>query len=225
MRKMFEKPGLRPRDASSFLVTGLTVIGTFALTLLTGLFVVGAITAMSYSANAADWEVPRLETAKSDSGFYVGVGGGAQWLADVDIGGGVRDEIGGLGAAQVGYDLGMFRAEIEATVGYNALDIGGADINVWTPGVFANAFIDLENSTDLTPYIGAGAGMTLIAVGPISETAFAWQGMAGVTIDLTETTALSVGYRFRRYEDVTVAGASLGHVDSHNAEIGFRFRF
>lgn len=216
MRKILGKSGLRPRDILSPLLTGAAVVGAFTLFMA---FVIGAST-----VKAADRQADQFEATEDDSGFYVGVGGGAQWLADLNAGG-IEDDIGGLGAAQVGYDLGMFRAEIEATVGYNALDVGGTDINVWTPGVFANAFIDLENSTDMTPYIGAGAGMTLIAVGPVSETAFAWQGMAGVAIDLTETTALSVGYRFRRYEDVTVAGASLGHVDSHNAEIGFRFRF
>ncbi|MGI9410751.1 MAG: outer membrane protein [Hyphomicrobiaceae bacterium] len=214
MRDFFKPSTLGPRDVLSAGLTGLLMLGLLTLTSVT-------------SAHAADWTPPAPAAIEADdgSGVYLSVGGGGQWLADLDIGGGIEDKAGGFGKGAVGYDTGMFRAEVEASVGYNALDVGPVDVNVWTPGLFANAYFDLDNSTGFTPYAGAGAGISLVTVGPFSETVYAWQGMAGVSIDVTDHATLSLGYTFRRYEDVVILGVDLGHVDRHSVDAGFRFRF
>lgn len=96
-----------------------------------------------------------------------------------------------------------------------------------------NAYWDFHNSTDFTPYIGAGLGLAFIQVkgssmsflsaedgsdhsalydkdfGIRNNTNFAWQVGAGCSYALTDDIALDLGYRFM----------SLGNVRSNSVAI------
>lgn len=90
-----------------------------------------------------------------------------------------------------------------------------------------NAYWDFHNSTNFTPYIGAGLGLAFIQVdgsattyfhaenravsyekslGVRNNTNFAWQVGAGCSYALTDNIALDLGYRFM----------SLGSADSYS---------
>ena len=92
------------------------------------------------------------------------------------------------------------------------------DFSTQSQTVFINLFIDYANSSNFTPYLGAGVGMvfntTQLDVGvqgvnavnlsfdkEYSQT-FAASGHAGLVIDLTNFMALDLGYRFTMFHPV-----------------------
>ncbi|MEM1021658.1 MAG: P44/Msp2 family outer membrane protein, partial [Pseudomonadota bacterium] len=111
--------------------------------------------------------------------------------------------------------------------------------DVSTVFVMANAYYDFRNSSDFTPYLGAGIGIGFVDVDyspsatPIIQdnaTAFAYQVMAGATYDVSASTGLFLGYRFRGTSDVSVeADLFSADFDIENTasiiEAGLRFAF
>lgn len=130
---------------------------------------------------------------------------------------------GGLAA---GYDFYPkyqipLRAEIEFALrgdsekSWNVSDLG---LNLETKGkwnastLFANFYFDLHNSTDFTPYIGAGLGMAflhssysgVLSAGGASigtsynkqTTNFAWNAGAGCSYAFNDNFSADVAYRF-----------------------------
>jgi opacity protein-like surface antigen len=77
--------------------------------------------------------------------------------------------------------------------------------------VFANAYFDIDTSTLVTPYVGAGLGTAFITskakytpddgsgnerTGSKTKTNLAWNVGTGVGFDFTDNITLDVGYRF-----------------------------
>ena len=111
--------------------------------------------------------------------------------------------------------------------------LGSADFNAW--GVMANAYVDLGTYVGFTPYIGAGAGMTVVdyedytsrdfCVGGgagcggatfgarthsgESDWRFTYALMAGVSYDLTRNLKADLGYRY-----INVAGGDAYSFDT-----------
>lgn len=111
--------------------------------------------------------------------------------------------------------------------------------DVSTIFVMANAYYDFKNSSPVTPYLGAGVGIGFVDVNyapsatPIIEdkaTTFAYQIMAGATYDISASTGVFLGYRFRGTSDVSVeADLFSADFDIENTasivEAGIRFAF
>ncbi|MEO1252105.1 MAG: acyloxyacyl hydrolase [Pseudomonadota bacterium] len=84
---------------------------------------------------------------------------------------------------------------------------------VETVFVMANAFLEYENTSPFTPYVGIGAGVGFVDVNYApsattiiddNSTEFAYQAMAGIGYEVTPNTTLFAGYRYRATLDANV---------------------
>ena len=102
----------------------------------------------------------------------------------------------------------------ETPLGTNVAQVvadGQGDIR--TTYLLANAYVDFENNTRLTPYVGAGLGAGFVDVeySPSGvditsdgDTAFAYQVVGGLDFALNESSSLLTNIRYRGTSDVTV---------------------
>lgn len=86
--------------------------------------------------------------------------------------------------------------------------------DVRTIFVMANAIYDFRNSSPITPYVGAGAGVGFVDVNFVpsgvtivddNATEFAWQVMAGASWRMTDNGEIYAGYRYRATSDASVS--------------------
>ena len=121
-------------------------------------------------------------------------------------------------------------------------DVGGSG-DAESLAVMANGFFDLRTGTKWTPYVGAGVGWALVkndidAFGSCfsdppfvddEDGVFAYQLMAGITYQVTNSISLGIGYRFFSTSDPEFTDIMGRRFESeyraHNAEVGLRFRF
>lgn len=149
---------------------------------------------------------------------------------------------GGLAGIAFGYRFNeWFRADVSGeyrmSVAYDGLDrtdpVGGGAVwdgtNTYTADkseylVMANAFVDLGTYHGITPYVGAGAGVTYTMIdnfvdagiggldaGPLTnsmaygadngEWAFAWALHAGLGYEVSDQLTLDFGYRYLHLGD------------------------
>lgn len=119
--------------------------------------------------------------------------------------------------------------------------------------LMANAYVDLGTYASVTPYVGAGMGGSYVKWNDLKNTScaddgsgcdatethggqgswrFAYQVMAGASIDITCDWKADIGYRFRQ----TTSGAMFGYKDnggpgrdkgfySHDIHVGARYQF
>lgn len=162
------------------------------------------------------------------------------------------------GGLAVGYDFYPkcnvpVRAEVEFLMRGNQKDTfdvlnNKAELKgTWnTSTLFANFYYDFHNSSDFTPYVGAGAGLAFNYAGytgkiknyagSISEeqysTNFAWNVGAGCSYAFTENISVDVAYRFMMAGNNSLDGNRGGYhysIDNnpygHEFTIGARFTF
>ncbi len=165
------------------------------------------------------------------------------------------------GGLAVGYDFFPksdlpLRAELEVLFRGNQkntydldspLNLNGFEMKgTWnTTTLFANFYYDFHNSSDFTPYIGAGAGLAFNYAGYTASlngqsfasdekysTTFAWNVGAGCSYAFNENFALDVAYRYVSTGASTVDGDIQGfhyEIDSnpngHEFTIGLRMTF
>ncbi|MEO0497447.1 MAG: outer membrane beta-barrel protein [Pseudomonadota bacterium] len=150
-------------------------------------------------------------------------------------------------------ELGTSSANVKShTLNALATTLGGANAFGKTTTTYglANVAIDLKNASRFTPYVTAGAGYgrvdfknhgvalaaATVGLGPGNVTAMndsgnglAWQVGAGMSMDVTETVAVELGYEYFGIENVRLTGAlgdnSKVHVRQHKAELGLRLKF
>ena len=106
-----------------------------------------------------------------------------------------------------------------------------------------NAYYDLPTFSNLTPYVGGGAGVAhnhlggttvtsggaSTAIGGADHTDFAWQVGAGVAVSVLPTIALDIAYHYLdagKFESASVAGSTLsGRLKAHEVTAGIRVGF
>jgi opacity protein-like surface antigen len=160
-------------------------------------------------------------------------------------------DIGGT----AGYDFGTVRLEGELTYKHAGIksitsqSSGSSFRNVdGSLGAFAmlfNGFFDLHNKSQVTPYLGGGIGFaslhlsettgidnlgqSLILYGAGDDTVFAYQVGTGVEIAINRQFSLDLGYRYFATDsgrfDSDLGITTRLRFASHNAALGFRFRF
>lgn len=182
-----------------------------------------------------------------DDGFYASVNYGVTLPADLNFGvDAFKTEFGFLGGRlSVGYAIFGFRPEISggyrvATIKKDSAESQGAgtNFNVTSIDVIAGVYYDVDTGTPLTPYVGAGGGMSMITIRrgekaptqPPSAWAIAFQGAAGVGYDLTDSLTATLGYRLTGTleTEFTLADKSKEKLKlalGHHGELGLRFRF
>ncbi len=169
------------------------------------------------------------------------------------------------GALAVGYDFYPkmnipLRAEIEYAMrgwGGNSWDVNYADVvgfdttaKFMYSTLMANFYYDFHNSSNFTPYVGAGLGLAFIyadinvdlnnsdihmnyASYGKNQTNFAWQVGAGVAYNFTENVAVDLAYRYVNmgYMDCGTTVDAMVDVDvdaylyAHEIMLGLRFTF
>lgn len=158
--------------------------------------------------------------------------------------------LGGTG----GYDFGFLRlegelsyrnAELDTVTFSNGERFRNVDGNL---GVFAtmfNVFFDLQNPSRVTPYLGGGIGFATLLLSDTNgfgntlgyqrlydesdDTVFAYQLGAGVDVAINNRFSLDLGYRYFRTEKAELETdfntTNEMRFESHNAMVGFKFKF
>lgn len=186
-----------------------------------------------------------------DDGVYGSLKGGATWQDDQSYDGagltGVETKFdrGRIGTAAIGVRSGPMRYELEGV--HSESDVksqnaGGGSVtgggkSRLTAGM-ANVYVDLGTYVGVKPYIGGGAGYGRVkvdnyTVGGVTavngkDDVLAYQGMAGVSYDITPKLAVTGEYRYVGTNDATVDGPfgpSKVSYDSNNVLVGLRYTF
>ncbi len=173
------------------------------------------------------------------SGPYVTGFGGYTINPDTDVttnsgNGEISFKDGWLAGAAVGYDFGRARVEFEGAYHKNDLDtVSGAngsqslDGKITNISMMVNALYDFENSSIITPYVGFGMGAAHLEVDSgdsPSDTAFAFQGLAGAKIAVTENLSAVVDYRYFRSLKADFDGAKFDY-QQHIITAGLSYNF
>ncbi len=160
--------------------------------------------------------------------------------------------VGGTG----GYDFGFLR--LEGELSYKHAEMKGItdrnsgdrfrsiDGSLGALALMGNAFFDLHNSSPVTPYWGAGAGLAFLHLSDThgtntatgsrdfiysegDDTVFAYQAGGGVDIALNRKLSLDVGYRYFGTSTATfdkdVTRTTELKMESHNVAVGLRVKF
>lgn len=187
---------------------------------------------------------PVLAQHRGPQGLYASASGSLVLPQDLKGQGDKLEFENGFGVNVMGgYRFGNFLAELE--VGYRNADVeeivvdGNAprpsdsdvsiDFTAWS--FMANSYLGLPIDGGLTAYIGMGLGLALTEVeaskavpglqfaGAGTDTAFAYQFMAGAAYALTDAVELFGGYRF------VGSGYESSDLRMHEFEAGLLFAF
>ncbi|MFA5123108.1 OmpA family protein [Zavarzinia sp.] len=175
------------------------------------------------------------------SGPYITGFGGYTINPDTDFttsGGGSGEfsfKDGWLAGAAVGYDFGRARIEFEGAYHKNEFDkasgaLGSVSIDgkITNISMMVNALYDFENSSIVTPYVGFGMGAAHLEVDSgndtPSDTAFAFQGLAGAKIAVTENLSAVVDYRYFRSLKAEFDGVKFDY-QQHIITAGLSYNF
>jgi opacity protein-like surface antigen len=158
------------------------------------------------------------------SGVYLS--GNIQYFSpDIDDEDGINlsfDNGFGFGVA-AGYQMDNIPGRIELEFAHRSSDFTASSISgqgsaeLTTKTYMVNGYYDLQTGNAFTPYLGVGLGMMDTEVNDISDSNFAYQGMAGVSYAISPSNHVYGGYRYV-YSDTVEVGY-------HNAEIGYRYHF
>lgn len=181
-----------------------------------------------------------------------------------------RFEAGGLFGGAIGYQANeWFRGDISAEyrmrTAYDGLDrYDTVDVDATWDGtndydadkseiiVLANAFVDMGTYYNITPYVGAGAGVSYTMIDDMTdvnvptngvayasgngEWSFAWALYAGVGFEVNDRVTLDLGYRYLSIGDAesgdlipftgpNTPDTPIGFegISSHDVTFGFRY--
>jgi opacity protein-like surface antigen len=177
-------------------------------------------------------------------------GGSITGEFEFDAGLGVNAAVGlSLGALRLEGELSYRQSDFDQgtlsslTAGNTTFSFSGAtgDVggDVTSLGVMGNMWYDFDMGGKLKPFIGGGIGMAQVEADidsiagiPVSlsgdDTVFAYQVGAGVGYDVSDKVVVTLGYRFFGTADPEFESGSTtveGEYQSHNIEIGMRFKF
>lgn len=208
--------------------------------LLASLAATGIATCALTTGAMADGSMP--------TGYYLGGAAGIGHTHDMDIENATTNtdaelDTGFAGIVSFGYkydqswrgefELGYRRNDVDSASGFS--DAGG-DVDALTGMV--NVLYDFENSSNFTPFVGAGIGVARIdADGTISgtqivddsDTALAGQLLAGVGYKVSDSLDLTARYSFTAAPDLEFDAVDGTSFDSeyynHAVMVGLRFHF
>lgn len=189
---------------------------------------------------------PPPATGWSYSGWYVRGDLGSRWglVGDVDVAGApaTDDKLGDSLTAGVGVGIksGFARADLTADYAFPAKYTGtvaapgDTTAKIQSLNLLANGYLDLGTWYRLTPYVGGGAGMSMVKVTDVQGAAdhsrwnFAWAGMAGAAWTLSPHLQIDFGYRYLNVGKAQSGGAApvtFDNVAGHEVRVGMRWDF
>jgi outer membrane protein OmpA-like peptidoglycan-associated protein len=193
-------------------------------------------------AAAAAAAVPVAAQA-GDAGWYVGAGGGVNWLEDSDVAGtSVEFDLGWLGLIRGGYDYGNgWRTELELGYRDNEVDSidgvsgGSGDVTQWDAMI--NVLYEFETGTMFRPYLGVGLGGADVTMdvafpgGTLDEgdVVFAYQAIAGLGYNITPEIQLFAEGRFLGTDEPDFDSPATGQVEAdiwnYSALVGLTYKW
>jgi outer membrane protein OmpA-like peptidoglycan-associated protein len=194
---------------------------------------------------------PMSAHAEVPAGWYVGGNLNMSFQEEGDsTSAGVTDAIdydGGWGlSGNAGYAFGngirteaelLYRnADVDGVSGVNATNPGGT---IHNKALMGNVLYDFETGTRFTPYVGAGVGGSMVDADNIrtingrtlddDRVAFAYQGIAGASVDLDGPWDFTIDYRYFATPDVKFKTDNGTRAEtenaSHNLMMGIRYVF
>ncbi|MBE1237883.1 OmpA family protein [Phaeovibrio sulfidiphilus] len=193
---------------------------------------------------------PAIAGAQTPEGPYVAIHGGVNWMQDADVTSeGItlksKKDTGYAVGGAIGYAFGNVgfgspRVEFEGTWRSNGIDSlkwGGVNylekknIDINTAALMVNALFDFDTGTALYPYIGGGVGAVLgwidmpRGVKDGSDTAFGYQGIAGVGYNITDNFGMTVDYRYLGTTSFKDGGVKYEGLGNHTVMVGLRYAF
>jgi len=181
--------------------------------------------------------------ASSGSGWYAGLFAGVAWPEDWDLNEVDRIEMdtgfafGGVLGTQVQdnvrveLEVSNWNADGDCTVG----KCGIQTLDMDALSVLGNAWVDIPVQSTLTPYVGAGLGVSWVELSGNGRsdtgTGFTWQLGTGVRADLGPRTTIDIGYRYKSAvmdsDDFNGIGLSSRDFDAraHVLQAGISYRF
>lgn len=197
---------------------------------------------------------PALAEAYPKQGWYVSGAGGVSFQDDSDATiGGVTNSIqfkpGYVVDGSVGYGFeNQLRPEFEISYRHGNVDkvtgagAGSRSGNENAIGLMGNLFYDFDLRTGLTPYLGVGVGGALVSADHAGQIVggaelddqqfeFAYQGIAGVSFELSERLDVTADYRYFSTLDPQFSTLTGGlrsddtTYHTHNFLLGLRYVF
>jgi len=153
-----------------------------------------------------------------------------------------------FGIVRLEGELSYKHAEIKSITDQNGFQFRNVDGSIGAQAMMFNGFFDLHNNSRITPYLGGGIGFAglylsdttgvdtsggtsqrIFLYGDSDDAVFAYQVGAGVEIDLNRLLSLDIGYRYFATDTGTFDSdldiTTSMKFESHNANVGFRFKF
>jgi len=161
-------------------------------------------------------------------GYYIEGTGALELGSDVELAGvDVATESGYRISGAIGRSFQDGLAfELEAT--YGERDIDGAPVTITGLGLMGNAFLEFDIQGPFGGYVGGGIGAMNVEVDLLGITdddwVFAYQVMAGGTIQAADNVEVFAEYRYLGGADADIGGADVGY-NSHSIGVGVRFGF
>ncbi len=191
--------------------------------------------------------LPANSHAFIGDGLYIGAGmsydAPQNWNLDAIKNIKLKDNVGGSGI--IGYDWGRIRTEVELLYrrnGFQDARFGGITAPVTghleNVTVLANLIYEHPITQRLGVYVGAGAGPAVLTVKDFSSSSWAgnfsrdeitlgYQGVAGLTLSLTKSLSVNLGYRYLGATDLRFRNGGIDYgktgIASHSAELGLRW--
>jgi len=197
-------------------------------------------------ALAAGLALPLAAEAQPRQGVYIGMGGGVNFHEDADIDGTrltgeAEFDVGFALQGVVGFAFNGPRLEGELSYRQNdtdssaATNLGGTAINttpdgdITTLAGMVNLYYDIGTGTIVTPYLGAGIGGAYAEHDDIGdEVVFAYQGIAGLSVNLGDNIDGFADYRY--FATTQIEGGDIGRAAdienaNHTLMVGLRYYF
>ena len=186
--------------------------------------------------------------AAAEKGLYLEGHAGAAFARDFQLDTttlhqDAEHDIGWLGGIGFGYAYGNgVRGEIGLDYRENGVDkVGGVSGSGTSRAgsLMLNGYYDFFRDSTIQPYIGAGVGLGYVDahnISPVSGSSvndtdydFAYQGMAGIAVDVAPRLKITLGYRYFTVPSLnfkTKAGAAIeGDYATHEVMLGVRYSF
>jgi OOP family OmpA-OmpF porin len=174
--------------------------------------------------------VTQAQVIDAQPGFYIGAGGGVDWLLGSSPG---STGVGWAAGGTIGYDFVGPRVSID--VGYGQVPVGinipGTAINgkAGMLTALANLSYDFFPTSVITPYIGAGAGIAFIDSNQsLGSTQFAYDAFLGVKYNASNQLSLMLEGRYvgTTNPSVTVGGQTFTGQNNNIAVLaGVAYKF
>ena len=156
---------------------------------------------------------------------------------------------GFLGGVGVGIKTKWLRTDVTidymAPINYSGTVVTSGDVTAKISAISAlfNAYLDLGTWYSVTPYIGAGAGMSRVRVsdyssliappfsgGANNQWNFTWAVMGGIGYAVTPNLTVDLGYRFISLDGARTDSDAFGSmtfkdVAAHEVRLGLRWMF